>query len=74
VSLDAINGMDQTGKRYWITIEDIFLKLLPPVENPVDRTYRSLQGRWDVIKSLLVAVGVEHWSKSELYLFQVVEP
>jgi hypothetical protein len=51
VSLDAINGTDQTGKRYWIRIEDMFFKLLPPVENPMERTYLSLQGRWDVIKS-----------------------
>jgi hypothetical protein len=51
VSLDAVRGTDQTGKSYWLRIEDRFFKILPPMENPVDRTYRSLQGRWDVIKA-----------------------
>jgi hypothetical protein len=50
VGMDAVSGTDQTGKRYWQRIEDKFHKLMPRVRHPVDRTYRSLQGRWDAIK------------------------
>ena len=50
VGMDATTGTDQTGKRYWQRIEDKFHKLMPRVRHPVDRTYRSLQGRWDAIK------------------------
>nr|XP_051197049.1 uncharacterized protein LOC127310409 [Lolium perenne] len=48
--MDAVSGTDQTGKRYWRRIEDRFHKLMPRIRHPVDRTYRSLQGRWDAIK------------------------
>ena len=51
VSLDAIHGTDQTGKRYWQRIEDKFFRLMPTNVERTPRTYRSLQGRWDVIKS-----------------------
>jgi hypothetical protein len=51
VSLDAVAGTDQTGKRYWQRIEDKFFQLMPRVANLTPRTYRSLQGRWDVIKA-----------------------
>ncbi|KAK1604113.1 hypothetical protein QYE76_027786 [Lolium multiflorum] len=47
VGMDVVFDTDQTGKRYWQRIEDKFHKLMPRVCNPVDRTYRSLQGRWD---------------------------
>nr|XP_051214232.1 glutathione S-transferase T3-like [Lolium perenne] len=50
VRMDAVSGTDQTGKRYWQRIEDKFHKLMPRVRHPIDRTYRSLQGRWDAIK------------------------
>jgi hypothetical protein len=50
VGMDAVFGTDQTGKRYWQRIKDKFHKLIPRVRHPVDRTYRSLQGRWDEIK------------------------
>jgi hypothetical protein len=50
VGMDAVSGTDQTGKRYWQRIEDKFCKLMPRVRQPVYRTYRSLQGRWDAIK------------------------
>jgi len=50
VCVDAVTGTDQTGKRYWQRIEDKFFKLMPRVAQPVYRSYRSLQGRWDVIK------------------------
>ncbi|KQK11897.1 glutathione S-transferase T3 [Brachypodium distachyon] len=50
VGMDAVSGTIQTGKRYWQHIEDKFHKLMPRVRHPVDRTYRSLQGRWDAIK------------------------
>jgi hypothetical protein len=45
VSLDAVAGNDQTGKRYWQRIEDKFFQLMPRVANLTPRTYRSLQGR-----------------------------
>jgi hypothetical protein len=50
VGMDAVSGTDQTGKHYWQRIEVKFHKLMPHVRHPVDRTYRSLQGRWDAIK------------------------
>lgn len=50
VGMDAASGTDQTGKRYWQRIEDRFCKLMPRVRQPVYRTFRSLQGRWEVIK------------------------
>ena len=51
VSLDAIHGPDQTGKRYWQRIEDKFFRLMPKNIVKIPRSYRSLQGRWDVIKT-----------------------
>ncbi|XP_048550715.1 uncharacterized protein LOC125530352 [Triticum urartu] len=51
VSLDAIHGTDQTGKRYWQMIEDKFFRLMPRNVEPTPRTYRPLQGGWDVIKA-----------------------
>uniref|UniRef100_A0A8I6ZDZ6 Myb-like domain-containing protein n=1 Tax=Hordeum vulgare subsp. vulgare TaxID=112509 RepID=A0A8I6ZDZ6_HORVV len=48
VSLDAIHGTDQTGKRYWQRIEDKFFRLMPNNVDKTPHTYRSLQGRWDV--------------------------
>jgi hypothetical protein len=51
VSLDAVSGNDQTGKRYWQRIEDKFFQFMPPLPTKMARTYRSLQGRWDVIKA-----------------------
>jgi glycerol-3-phosphate O-acyltransferase len=50
VSMDAVHGTDQTGKHYWQRIKDKFFHLVPHVKIPVTRSYRSLQGRWDVIK------------------------
>ena len=50
VSLDAIHGTDQTGKRYCQRIEDKFFRLMPTKVERTPRTYISLQGRWDVIK------------------------
>lgn len=57
VSLDAIHGADQTGKRYWQRIEDKFFRLMPKNIEKTPRSYRSLQGRWDVIK-----VATSRWS------------
>lgn len=45
VSLDAIHGTDQTGKRYWQRIEDKFFWLMPNNVDKTSRTYRSLQGQ-----------------------------
>ncbi|KAM0826970.1 hypothetical protein ACQ4PT_068493 [Festuca glaucescens] len=50
VGLDAVTGTDQTGKRYWQRIEDLYHKLKPRTKLLADRSYRSLQGWWDVIK------------------------
>jgi hypothetical protein len=51
VTVDPVTGCDQTGKRYWQHIEDKFFKFMPRVASPVTRTYQSLQGRWDAIKT-----------------------
>jgi hypothetical protein len=51
MSIDAVASNDQTGKRYWQRIEDKFFKLMPRVATPITHSYRSLQGRWDVIKA-----------------------
>ena len=50
VGLDAVTGTDQTGKRYWPRIEDAYCKLKPRTSTLGYRSFRSLQGRWDVIK------------------------
>lgn len=52
VSLDAVTSIDQTGKGYWQRIEDKFFHLIALV-SPITsiRVARSLQRRWDVIKS-----------------------
>jgi hypothetical protein len=51
VTVDPVTECDQTGKRYWQHIEDKFFKFMPRVASPVTRTYQSLQGRWDAIKT-----------------------
>ncbi|CAM0873017.1 unnamed protein product [Alopecurus aequalis] len=50
VSMDACTGTDQTGKRYWQRIEDLYHKLKPRTKSLADRSYRSLEGRWNTIK------------------------
>jgi hypothetical protein len=50
VGLDAVTGTDQTGKRYWQRIEDRYCKLKPKTATLRARSYRSLQGRWDLMK------------------------
>jgi hypothetical protein len=50
VGLDACTDTDQTGKRYWQRIENQYQKLKPRKKILADRSYRSLQGRWDTIK------------------------
>lgn len=47
VSLDPVIGNGQTGRNYWQRIEDLFHRFMP---QPSNRTLRSLQGRYDVIK------------------------
>ncbi|KAE8771026.1 putative methionyl-tRNA synthetase [Hordeum vulgare] len=48
VGMDATTGTDQTGKRYWHRIEDNYCR----IKNCgfLSRSYRSLQGRWDLMK------------------------
>jgi hypothetical protein len=50
VGMDASTGTDQTGKRYWQRIEDMYCKIKPKTAGYVSRTYRSLQGRWELMK------------------------
>ncbi|XBI13147.1 hypothetical protein VPH35_139920 [Triticum aestivum] len=50
VGLDAVTGTDQTGKRYWQRIEDKYCKLKPKTATLRARSYRSLQGRWELMK------------------------
>jgi hypothetical protein len=51
VTVDPVTGCDQTSKRYCQHIEDKFFKFMPRVASPVAHSYRSLQGRWDAIKT-----------------------
>jgi hypothetical protein len=50
VDMDACTGVDQGGKRYWQRIEDLYHQLKPRTKSMADRSYRSLEGRWNVIK------------------------
>ena len=50
VGMDAGTGTDQTGKRYWQRIEDVYHQLKPRTKSMADRSYRSLEGRWNTIK------------------------
>ena len=52
VSLDACMGTSQTAKRYWQRIEDQYFRMMAKYPNRTPRTFRSLQGRWDVIKPI----------------------
>ncbi|KAK1630069.1 hypothetical protein QYE76_004384 [Lolium multiflorum] len=48
--MDACTGVDQAGKRYWQRIEDLYHQLKPRTKSMADRSYRSLEGRWNTIK------------------------
>ncbi|KAM0925799.1 hypothetical protein ACQ4PT_003960 [Festuca glaucescens] len=50
VGMDASTCTDQTGKRYWQRIEDTYCKIKPKNSGFISRTYRSLQGRWELMK------------------------
>ena len=50
VSIDSVSGNDQTGKKYWQRIEDKFFRMMAKNPSRTPRTYRSLQGRWDIIR------------------------
>ncbi|KAE8786831.1 putative methionyl-tRNA synthetase [Hordeum vulgare] len=50
VGMDATTGTDQTGKRYWQRIEDNYCRIKPKNSGFISRTYRSLQGRWELMK------------------------
>ncbi|KAE8794272.1 putative methionyl-tRNA synthetase [Hordeum vulgare] len=50
VGVDATTGTDQTGKRYWHRIEDNYCRIKPKNCGFLSRSYRSLQGRWDLMK------------------------
>ncbi|KAK1603172.1 hypothetical protein QYE76_018784 [Lolium multiflorum] len=50
VGMDACTGVDQGGKRYWQRIEDLYHQLKPRTKSMADRSYRSLEGRWNIIK------------------------
>ncbi|XP_051216730.1 uncharacterized protein [Lolium perenne] len=49
VGMDACTGVDQGGKRYWQRIEDLYHQLKPRTKSMADRSYRSLEGRWNII-------------------------
>jgi hypothetical protein len=51
VSIDGATGSDETGKLYWQHMEAMFLKLIPREAMSVERSFQSLQRRWDVITS-----------------------
>ncbi|XBI88500.1 hypothetical protein VPH35_026465 [Triticum aestivum] len=57
VGMDATTGTDQTGKRYWQRIEDVYCRIKPKNSGFIHRTFRSLQGRWELIKP-----ACAHWS------------
>ncbi|XBH87970.1 hypothetical protein VPH35_075332 [Triticum aestivum] len=50
VGMDASTGTDQTGKRYWQRIEDTYCRIKPKNSGFISRSYRSLQGRWELMK------------------------
>jgi hypothetical protein len=50
VGMDACTEVDQGGKRYWQRIEDLYHQLKPRTKSMADRSYRSLEGRWNIIK------------------------
>ncbi|KAE8801942.1 putative methionyl-tRNA synthetase [Hordeum vulgare] len=50
VWMDASTGTDQTGKLYWQRIEDNYCRIKPKNSGFISRTYRSLQGRWEMMK------------------------
>ncbi|KAE8779982.1 putative methionyl-tRNA synthetase [Hordeum vulgare] len=50
VGMDATTGTDQTGKLYWQRIEDNYCRIKPKNSGFISRTYRSLQGRWELMK------------------------
>ncbi|KAE8784226.1 putative methionyl-tRNA synthetase [Hordeum vulgare] len=50
VGMDATTGTDQTGKRYWHRIEDNYCRIKSKNCGFLSRSYRSLQGRWDLMK------------------------
>jgi hypothetical protein len=52
VSLDACTGTSQTSKRYWQRIKDQYVRMMVKHPNRTPWTFRSLQGRWDVIKPI----------------------
>ena len=51
ISLDATHGNDQTNDPYWQRVEDKFFQLMPHNGRTMPRTFRSLQGRWESIKT-----------------------
>ncbi|XBJ13092.1 hypothetical protein VPH35_017498 [Triticum aestivum] len=48
--MDASTGADQTGKWYWQRIEENYCRIKPKNSGFISRTYRSLQGRWELMK------------------------
>ncbi|XBJ23406.1 hypothetical protein VPH35_001570 [Triticum aestivum] len=50
VGVDAVTDTDQTGKRYWQRIEDMYCNLKPKTATLRARSYISLQGRWELMK------------------------
>jgi hypothetical protein len=57
VGMDACTGVDQDSKRYWQCIEDLYHQLKPCTKSMADKSYRSLEGWWNIIKP-----ACSHWS------------
>ncbi|KAE8800337.1 putative methionyl-tRNA synthetase [Hordeum vulgare] len=50
MGMDASTDTDQTDKRYWQRIGDNYCRIKPKNSGFISRTYRSLQGRWELMK------------------------
>jgi hypothetical protein len=51
VTIDVVTRSDQIGKRYWQCIKEKLFNHMPRVATVITRLYRSLRGRWDMIKA-----------------------
>ncbi|KAE8795376.1 glutathione s-transferase t3-like [Hordeum vulgare] len=51
VSMDPYTGVSQIAKTYWQRIEYQYFEFMAKYPNGTARTFWSLQGHWDVIKS-----------------------
>ncbi|KAE8793420.1 putative methionyl-tRNA synthetase [Hordeum vulgare] len=50
MGMDATTDTDQTDKRYWHRIKDNYCRIKSKNSGFISRSYRSLQGWWDLMK------------------------